>query len=347
MEGKKKIVIVRLSALGDVTLLTAVVRTLRKAIPDAEITWIIGRNAYQLLEGIRDVEFFVIDKPSNFSDFMAFSRQFRNRHFDVLLAAQASLRANLLYPLIRAHTKIGFDRKRARDGQWLFTNQRIAMQARQHLLDSFFSFLEPLGIKEKEIAWNLPLSTADREWVSQRLATGDAPIIAVNPAASKPGRNWLPERYVSVIREAQRRWGAHIVLTGGSSLTERELGQYITEHCRPGVSNLIGGTTPKQLAAVLEKAVCLIAPDTGPVHIAVAVGTPVIGLYAVAPAWLSGPYLYPHLVVDCYAEAVERFLNLNPQHVAWGVRVHKGEPMALITVDKVVDKLTHVMTAYA
>ena len=347
MEGKKKIAVVRLSALGDVTLLAAVVGALRRALPDAEITWIIGRAAYQLLEGMAGVEFFVIDKPSSLGDFIAFSKQFKNRQFDVLLATQASLRANLLYPLIRAHAKIGFDRRRARDGQWLFTDQRIAMQPRQHLLDSFFSFLEPLGITKKVIAWNLPLSMADREWANYRLAAGDAPIIAVNPAASKPRRNWLPERYVSVIRMAQCRWGAHIVLTGGSSPAEREVGRYITEHSQPGVTNLIGETTPKQLAAVLEKAVCLIAPDTGPVHIAVAVGTPVIGLYAVAPAWLSGPYLYPNLVVDCYAEAVERFLDLNPRHIDWGVRVHKGEPMTLIKVDQVFDKLTHVMTAYA
>lgn len=339
-----RIAIVRLSALGDVTLLAAAVATLQRALPDAHITWITGAAAFQLLRGMPEVEFVVVDKPSRWRDYLAFGKRLADRRFDVLIAAQASLRANLLYPFISAPVKIGFDRRRARDGQWLFTNCRIAHRHREHLLESFLALLEPLGINKPEPRWNLPIGPNDHIWAEQALEGINGPLLAVNPAASKPERNWLPQRYVDLIRAAQSRWGAHVVITGGTAVNDRQLGAYITERITHDISDLIGKTTPKQLAALLAKVDCLVAPDTGPTHIAVAVGTPVIGLYAVAPAWLSGPYLYPDLVIDRYDEAVRRFLGQDPHRIGWGVRVRKGIPMSLIEVDAVIAKLACIMT---
>src|SRR6185295_6261666 len=98
------------------------------------------------------------------------------------------------------------------------------------------------------------------------------------------------------------------------------------------VTNLVGKTTAKQLAAVLGRARALVAPDTGPVHIATAMGKPVIGLYAVAPSKLSGPYLSRDLVIDRFAEAVRTILQKDPAHVPWGTRVHRQKAMELIQV---------------
>jgi heptosyltransferase I len=108
--------------------------------------------------------------------------------------------------------------------------------------------------------------------------------------------------------------------------------------------NLIGQTTPKQLAAVLGKVRALVAPDTGPVHIATAMGTPVIGLYAVAPPELSGPYLSRHLVVNCFPQAVRQMLGKDPDAAAWGTRVHSAKAMALIEVEPVLEKLAMVFS---
>ncbi len=340
----RAIALVRLSALGDVTLMLPVVRTLQQVLPQARITWITGTGAYQLLKGITGVEFEVVEKPRGPRDYLAFRRRFLSRRFDVLLAAQASLRANLLYPWISAPLKIGFDRIRARDGQWLFTNRRIPF-ARQHLLNSFFAFIETLGIRERVLEWGLPMDKADKAWVGQQLPRGDGPLLVVNPGASKAERVWLRERYVEVIRIARQRWNARLVLTGGPDATEQALARAICNQVDDGITNLVGRTTPKQLIAVLARADCLLAPDTGPAHIAVAVGTPVVGLYAVAPAWLSAPYLSQDLVVDRYAEAVRRILRVDPGKVPWAVRVHKGHPMALIEVDDVVQKLARVLSA--
>lgn len=331
------IVIVRLSALGDATLAVPVVRTLRAAYPRARLTWITSPLAFALLEGLPGVEFIVIDKPGTLGDYRALARQLRGRRFDALLALQANLRVNLIYPLINADIKLGFDLHRAREGQWLFTNQRIPFKS-EHLLDSFLAFARALGAKHSLMTWDLPLGASDYAFADQQLA-GGGPLLAVNPAASKPERNWSVEGYVSVLRSAQARWHLGIVLTGGSHPDEIALGKHIAEQLHGRVINLVGKTTPKQLAAVLKHCDCLLAPDTGPTHIAVAVGTPVIGLYAVAPPELSGPYFYPDLVVNKYPQAVSSLLHRNPAKVPWNTRVHDPRAMALIQPDEVLEKL--------
>jgi len=337
----RRLVIVRLSALGDVTLLLPVIETLKQFAPQAKITWIVGSRAYPLLAGIPGVEFIVFDKSQGLRAYWDLRRQLRARQFDVLLAMQASWRANFIYPLISAPLKIGFDRTRARDGQWLFIDRAIPF-ARQHLLDGFFAFLEALGIHERVLKWNLPITDAERAWAATRLAHATAPILVVNPAASKHEREWPVERMMEVIRNAQTRWGVQIVLTGGPSEHEREIGREITQTISTNIINLIGETTPKQLAAVLARAKCLLAPDTGPVHIACAVGTPVVGLYVVAPPELSGPYLRPDLVVNRFPEAVQTILGKDPQKVKWTTRVHDAEAMKLIRAEDVLAKLAQI-----
>ncbi len=337
----RDIAIVRLSALGDVTLLLPVVETLKRAAPRARITWITGAFAHQLLEGYPGVDFIVFDKSRGLRAYFDLRRQLEGRRFDALLAMQASWRANFIYPLISAPLKIGFDGVRARDGQRLFTNRRIPF-AREHLLDSFFAFLGALGISERVLEWNLPVTAADRAWAEARVPRGSAPVLAVNPGASKAEREWPVERLIEAIRAAQSRWGARVVLTGGPGARERAAGATIMTAVSTGITNLIGETTPKQLAAVLARADCLLAPDTGPVHLANAVGTPVVGLYAVAPPQLSGPYRYPELTVNRYPEAVRTILGRDPQTVSWTTRVHRGEPMRLIEVADVLPKLEQV-----
>ncbi len=132
----KSICIVRLSALGDVLMLVPLVRLLQAKLPDAALTWVISRPAYDLVEGMDGVEFIVINKPNSLADYWHFKKQLAGRKFDVLLATQASFRANLLYPLIRATRKIGYDKLRAKDGHGWFISEAIK-PGNDHTLDSF------------------------------------------------------------------------------------------------------------------------------------------------------------------------------------------------------------------
>ncbi len=340
-DALERIAIVRLSALGDVTLMLPAIETLKRALPRVHITWITGAAAHELLDGYPGVEFIVFDKRRGVRAYADLRRRLRGRRFDALLAMQASWRANFIYPMIDAPLKIGFDRTRARDGPWLFTNRRIGF-AREHLLDSFLAFVDALGVSERTIAWNLPLSQSDRAWAAAHLPRGSAPVLAINPGASKAEREWPVARWIEVIRAARERWNVPVLLTGGWGARERATGEKIMQAVSGGVTNLIGASTPRQLAALLEKCTALAAPDTGPVHLAVAVGTPVVGLYAVAPPQLSGPYLYPELVINRFPEAVRGILGRDPDSVPWTTRVHRGEPMRLIRVEEVLDRLAQI-----
>lgn len=336
------ICVVRLSALGDVLMAVPLIRTLQVALPKTALTWVISRPAFDMVEGMPGVEFIVIDKPNRLIDYWRFKKQMQARRFDVLLAAQASFRANLLYPLIRATRKIGYDALRAKDGHGWVIHETIA-PGKDHTLDGFLRFADALGIEKKEIRWDLPIQNADREWAHQQLPRGPGPVVLLNPAASKSERSWPSERYVDVINALKSRWHAQIVLTGGPGAHDKALGEAILQ-ALPWVTNLIGKTKPKQLLALIEQADALLCPDTGPSHMATAVKTPVIALHAVTSADVSGPYTYRHLAVDCYPQAVETILKQTPSTHIWGTHAHGADTMKLVSVAAVLDKFAELFS---
>ena len=338
----QRICLVRLSALGDVCLAVPLVRTLQHAFPEAQITWVTTAPMLQLLEGLDGVEFVLAQKASHPMAYLAFYSRMRQRSFDVLLGAQASFRAHFLYPLIRARRKIGFAKSEARDAHYFFVSEH-ARGRREHLLDSFLAFAEVLGATKRIVEWRLPIGASDHWFAQKHLGSGQ--WVALNPMASKLERNWLPERYAAVADACVRRWDMNVVLTGGPSLKEREFGRNVLRRtAKPDrVLDLIGQTTPKQLAAILARAKVLVAPDTGPVHIATAVATPVVGLYAVARPELTGPYKSQHLVVNRFPEAVRTILGKEVDEVSWKTRVKSPQAMELITVDDVLKKLEQAL----
>lgn len=336
------ILLVRFSALGDITLIVPTVRRIQQSFPDCQITWLTSPQAYSLLSGLSGIEFVVINKPKNLSDYFGIKRILDKRQFDILLAMQASLRINLIYPFVRAKRKIGFDKIRARDGQFLFTNEHIEFHD-EHLLDSFLSFATKLGAREGELDWNLAITSKYYSWANEVVSKIYYPIIAINPFSSRAERNWPRERYVQLIDAVVSRWSVSIILIGGPSTEEMKNARSIEREVKTPLVNLVGSTSPKQLAALLSRLMCLVAPDTGTVHIATAMGIPVIGLYAVAPPTLTGPYCSQELVVNKYPEAVRKFLNQNPEEIGWNVRVHNANAMKLIQVEEVMSKLEGIV----
>ncbi|KTD59978.1 glycosyltransferase family 9 protein [Legionella shakespearei] len=340
----KSICIARLSALGDVLMMVPLVRTLQAYLPDTQLTWIISRPAFDLVEGMDGVEFICIDKPKNLTGFLQFRKLMKDRHFDVLLAPHARFGSNLLYPLIKAKRKIGYDSRRADDCHLWFVKESIS-PGLEHTLEGFLKFAEPLGVKEKVIRWDLPINPADYEWADAHLPKSDeGPVLVVNPAASKPERSWPVDRYIAVLQQARELWNAQIVLTGGPGAYDRVLADQILQVI-PAV-DLVGKTKPKQLLAVISKADAVLCPDTGPSHMSAAVNTPVVALHAVTNPFISGPYTFQHLVVNRYPEAVEKVFGMsfeqNKQKV-WGRHVHGDEAMQLISVAEVMDKLALVL----
>ena len=327
--------VVRLSAIGDTCHALAVVRRLQDNWPDCRITWIIGRLEATLMARIPDVDFVVFDKSRGRSAVSDVVAALEARRFDAALCMHASWRVNRLYPRLNAGRRIGFDRARARDFQWLFTNERIPAARAEHALEAMMGFATRLGATETPLRWDLPLATDDRDF-ARAFATGNAPTVVVSPLSSQRSRNyrnWPVDRYAAVIRHLESTHGCRVLVTGGPSTLEKDYGRALAENTR--ATNLTGRTTLGQLAALLDAADLVICPDSGPAHLATAVGTPVIGLYATSNPGRTGPYLSRSLTVDRYPDAVRRYLGRDPASVRWGRRVRHPDAMDLVTIDDV------------
>jgi heptosyltransferase I len=161
---------VRLSAIGDTCHVVPIVRTLQRG-PRTRITWVIGRVEARLLGLLPGVEFITVDKRAGARALAGLRAALRGREFDVLLHMQLALRASLLSLAIRARRRIGFDRARARELQWLFTNERIAARRDEHVQDSFFGFSDALGLTRRELDWQLPLP--ERHWPRRGVPDGN------------------------------------------------------------------------------------------------------------------------------------------------------------------------------
>jgi heptosyltransferase I len=338
----RSVCILRLSALGDTCHVVPIVRTLQRAWPGTELTWIIGKAEARLMSLVDGVEFITVDKRAGFGARHALREQLRGRHFDVLLHMQLALRASLVARNVSATVKLGFDRPRARDLQWMFTNARIAPRTREHVLDSFFGFLAALGVKDRLVEWNIPLPEEARAYADQ-LIPDARPTLVISPCSSHTLRNWRPERYAAVADYAARKHHMRVILCGGPSALEVETGAAIEKAVAIPVINQIGRDTLPQLLAVLGRATALLTPDSGPAHMATMVGTPVVGLYAATNPARSGPYLSRLWCVDAYAQAARRFRGRSPERLPWTEKIEQRGVMDLIEVEQVTAKLDELL----
>ncbi len=338
MSEPRRICILRLSALGDVTHVVPLVHRLRAAWPALELTWIIGKPEARLLAGLDGVEFVVLDKARGFDAYRALARTLRGRRFDALLLCQVALRANLLSTAVRAARRIGFDASRARDGHGLFVGERIEARVGQHVLDAILSFAEPLGAPPVPVRWDLPVSADDDE-AAHRLLPGDEPTLLLSPCSSHALRNWRPERYAAVADHAIRRHGLRVALVGGRSPLERELADQVRAAMREPVVDLVGRDTLKQFLALCRRAFAILTPDSGPMHIANAMGLPVLGLHAASNPRRSGAYRRIEWSVDRYDAAARRFRGRPAEALPWGTKLEYPGVMDLIETEAVIERL--------
>lgn len=338
----RSLCILRLSAIGDVTHVVAIVRTLQQAWPDTAITWVIGRIEARLIGLLPGVELIIIDKRSLRDGAATLRRAMRGRRFDVLLHMQTALRASLYSMLIPARVRVGFDRARARELQWLFTNRQIAPRTREHVLDSFFGFTEALGIGARRLAWDLPVPAADAAWARERIPDGVRTLL-VSPCSRWSARNWRSDRYAAVIDHAVRRHGLAVLLCGGPSDAERAMGAAIERAVTVPVRNIIGTDTLPQLLALLARATVLISPDSGPAHMATMVGTPVIGLMAGTRSARSGPYLSQRWCVDRYDAAARKYRGRAGDQLPWIETIEIPGVMDLVETEAVCAKLDELL----
>jgi len=330
--------LLRTSAIGDVTHVVPIVRTLQAKWPDTRLTWIIGKLEHRLVGDLRGVEFVVFDKHAGRAGFRAVREQLATRRFDALLHMQVALRSNLLSLAVKAPLRIGYDRARSKDLHGLFINCRIPARHGEHVLDAMGSFLEPLGLRRTDVRWDIPIPDEARAF-AQRHLPGAVPTLLVSPVSSHRLRNWRPERYAAVMDHAALQLGWRVALCGGPSAFEREFGDAILARMRTRPLDLVGKDTLKQLLAMLERATLVLTPDSGPMHMANAVGTPVLGLHAASNPARSGPYSDRRWCVDRYPDAALKYRRKPADALPWGTKLEHPGVMDLIEIEDVIERL--------
>jgi len=334
----ESICLVRLSALGDVTHAVPVLRAIQHQWPQTQVTWITSSLEYKLLSLLEGVNFVVIDKKSGWRGYWRLWRQLANQKFDVMLQMQTSARANVTGACVRADIKLGWDRYRARDFHRFFISHTVPPTRFEHQLPGHLSFARAIGVEVGEPEWNFPI-TADAAAFAEQTLGDRQRVLLISPCSSHPARNWRAESYAAVADYAIEHHAMKVVLSGGPSALEKTMGEAIELAMQNRPLNLIGKDTLPQLVALLNRADIVISPDSGPAHLANAVGTPVIGLHASTWSKRSGPYHSLHLCVDKFAEAAQRYRQKQPEELRWGTRIEDDGVMDLITVDEVIEKL--------
>lgn len=337
--------LLRTSALGDVTHVVPLVRTLQRAWPQTRLTWIIGKLENKLVGDIPGVEFVVFDKSNGLAGFRALRAHLAGHRFDVLLHLQVALRANLVSAFVRAPLRIGYDRARSKDLHGLFINRRIAERTGQHVLDAMGSFVEPLGLHQSEVRWDIPIPDQAHEF-AQRHLPGNVPTLLVSPCSSHRLRNWIPERYAAVMDHAAA-CGWRVALCGGPSGYEREFGDAIVEKARNKPIDLIGKDTLKQFLALAQRGSLVMAPDAGPMHMANMVGARVLGLHAASNPQRSGPYSDRRWCVDRYDAAARKFRGKPASELKWGTKLEYPGVMELVETDAVIERFEAFRSAKA
>jgi heptosyltransferase I len=331
-----------LSAIGDAVHVLPVANALRRAVPGMKLTWVIQPVPHKLVHNHPAIDEFIIFSRGRglgaLGGFQAARRQLARRRFDLVLALQVYFKAGLLTWFAQAPLKLGFDRRRARDLNWLFTTQRIPPHANQHVQDQYFEFLDYLEVRHEPPTWGIVIT--DEERAAQRELFGrlDRPMCSVVVGSSKPRKDWPAERYARLLEIIERDFGFQTLIVGGPSAGERAAAAEVMRltHARP--LDLLGDNL-RRLVYIIDGSDVLVSPDTGPLHIARALETPVVGLYGYTNPKRTGPYRkYEDLVVDGYARHPGEDYPVSMEY--------RPDGMGRVTVEMVVEKFALAVERY-
>jgi heptosyltransferase I len=340
MAAPREIAIVMLSALGDAIHTLPVVNALKRQWPEARLTWVIQPVPHALVGGHENVDEFVIFRRRRGSQawrsFAEISRALNGRHFDLLVNLQVYLKAGLITSIAKADVKLGFDRKRARDMNWLFTTHRIPARPAGHVQDQYFEFLEHLGVDPVPVEWRIRLTDEERSAQRDFFEALHRPVCGVVVGTSKQEKNWAPARYARLVEALEVDHGMQPVLLGGPSSAERAAAETLLSQTGARVVNALADDV-RRLLWLVDGCDLVISPDTGPLHLARALDRPVVGLYGYTNPKRYGPYGRPAQVVDGYARYAGEEYPISAQYRAAG--------MDRVTVDMVLAAVERVRGA--
>jgi heptosyltransferase I len=298
--------LLRLSAFGDTIHALPLVHGLRRLYPDAHLSWILEPLPFEIVREQPEVDRFVVVPPAQgLRAWTDLRRTLSDVRFDILLIPQVSMRASLLSLAARARTRLGFDRGRSRELHWLFVNEHLSPGPPRHAQDLFLEFLEYLGGGGIEPEWNLRFTRDELERSGRFFASIGRPALGLVIASSAPEKDWTPAGYAEVADAADRDLGLQPMLIGGPSARERKIADEILS--RMSSKPVVALDAPvRETLLKLKGSRVIVAPDTGPLHAAVAMKRPTIGLYGFTNPGRCGPYRrFRDLLIDKYSSPGE------------------------------------------
>jgi heptosyltransferase-1 len=296
----RRIVLIKPSALGDIIHSLPVLTALRQRFPAADIAWVVNRGYAPLLDGHPDLdEIIPFDRvragigPMLLTSLRFLSR-LRSRQFDLAIDLQGLLRTGLMTLASGAARRVGLDS--AREGaSWAYTDCLTVPDPSMHAVDRYWLVAQALGVTSNAMRFRLPIAPAALQWALGRLRELPRPWLVLGVGARWQTKRWPPQHFAVLAQRAWQRFGGSTIFVGGPD--EARAARQTAAALSGPVCDLTARTSLPQLAAVLSLADVMIANDTGPLHLAVALGRPVVAPFLCTQIRLTGPYNRPQSAV--------------------------------------------------
>ncbi len=287
---RARILILLLGAIGDVVRAMPLAMRLRRGLPEAHLAWAVEPTAAPLLEGHPSIDQrLVFRRDRGALAFLRFLREVRRGRFDLVLDLQRHLKSGVASSASGAVRRLGFHRSNSKEGNWLFNTEFIPPQRHwSSKLRQYLAFADRLGVPEVPIEFGLRLRPEEEARVEALLAPVRGPFVAAFVGSSWPSRWWFVDRTVAVLKALAAQSGLSSVLLGAPGEEAAFASEVAT--AVPGATNLAGATTLRDLVGILGRARVSFGPDCGPMHVAAAVGTPVVSLWGATSPTRSAPY---------------------------------------------------------
>ena len=328
-----------LSTAGGAVWTLPVLNAIKRAHPEARITWVMQPGAALLVEGHPAIDRVVpFERSLGWQAYRKLRASVDNERFDVVLQLQSYLKASAVGALLPTDNRIAIDRQRSRDLSWIFRANRLPNRPMGHMQDQYLEFLEPLGVPAEPLSYRLGPWESEREWQQRFFEQFTRPAVPIVIGTTKDEKDWPATHWAEIVDILWHDFALEPVLVGGRSPRELEAEQIIFARARHRPKSALGSGL-RRLLSIIDGSVLAISPDTGPLHMAVAIDKPVIGLYGFTNPKRTGPYRkYGDLLVDAFGDEGEEYSAAEPNR--------RGR-MQRITVGDVLDKVERWRVTYA